>query len=95
MATAAAPFPYCWKLVGAAALELEVEAALLEPPEEVCAWVCVGAGVAEELEDELTTTLAGSSVPHLSAMLVVQFFWPWALPTLASLHSLKASLQMN
>lgn len=82
-------------LVGAAAWEdeleaLPAEAVELEPPE-----------VAEAVPDDdavaegVALYLAGSRVPQLSWMLVVQFSWPLALPTLASLQSWNACWQMN
>lgn len=42
-----------------------------------------------------TLALKGSLVPQLSLMLVVQFFWPLAFPTFASLQTSKAFWQMN
>lgn len=80
-----------WTLVGAApAAEVE-EAAAVEEAEAVELAVPEDAEALEELE----VALAGSRTPHLSLMLVVQFSWPDWLPTLARLHSLKASLQTN
>ena len=57
----------------------------LEPPDEPL-------GVEEPPP---RSALLGSSVPHFFLILLVQLLWPFALPTLASLHSLKACSQMN
>lgn len=50
---------------------------------------------AEEVVVVSVVALAGSRVPHLSEMLVVQFFWAVESPTCAALHSAKASWQTN
>lgn len=81
-----------WTLVGAApAAEVE-EAAAVEEAEAVELAV---PEEAEALELELVVASEGSRVPHFFWMLSVQFCCPDWLPTLAEMHSLKASLQTN
>ncbi len=70
-------------------MELELVGAFVEPL-AVCDAVPEVDG-----EEPPTTALFGSKVPHFFWILFVQLSWPAALPTLASLHSLKASLHMN
>lgn len=86
-ATATAPLPNCCTLVGIApACELEDEAAV---PLEA-----VEAAVAVPVEPELAAVvvvdkLVAFLVPQLSLMLVVQFAWPVALPTLVEIQLSK------
>lgn len=77
-----------WMCVGMApALEVEVVTAVAEG-------AAVPLVAAEVVVVVCWVALAGSSVPHLLLMLVVQFSWPLALPTLAVMHSWNACLQM-
>lgn len=95
MAAAAAPVPICWMLVGAApAAEVDEEAAVEEAVEPEAVALAVPEE-AEELVEVLVLASAGSSLPHLSEMLVVQFCWAVESPTLSALHSAKASSQTN
>jgi hypothetical protein len=93
-ATAANPFPRYAAFVGPAACEVELVGALedeADPP------VAVPVGAVTD-DDELglpMVALAGSIVPHLFLMLVVQLPCPIGLPACAALHSLQASMQMN
>jgi hypothetical protein len=70
---AAAPLPKCWMLVGMA-------------PAVVAAAVAVPLAVVVVLSAVVEAAEAGSLVPQLSWIVVVQLAWPVALPTLAVLH---------
>lgn len=83
----------CWKLVAAApAADAVVEEAAVAA-ELPAAEVAEAVLAADEVEVDAAEYSAGSRVPQLSWMEVVQFFWPSASPTLASLQSVKACWQ--
>lgn len=82
-------------MVGAAPAAEVVEAAA---DEDAAVALAVELAVLTEAEEDVVepvVALEGSRVPHLSEMLVVQFFWAVESPTFAALHSLKASWQTN
>lgn len=79
---------------GAPAVEADVDVADEEAAAEV------ELPVAEEVAELVVAVLgavylAGSRVPQVSWMEVVQFLWAVESPTLARLHSEKASWQTN
>ncbi len=92
-AAAAAPLP-AGAMVGAARpVEVDVVEALL--PVAEAEPVAEGVPLTELELSSLTGALGGSFLPQRFLMLVVQAFWPSALPTFCSLHWPKRASQMK